>query len=170
MKDFRFRLQRALDWQLEQCELIENRVKGLCRELGHIQAQIAGVQADLVAGEEHVLSAHRLDGASLNGLAIYRIRLRKRTDSLHAERQGCEMRLAQQRAQWTEARQRYRMMERLRRRKLTKYVSELDRELDLLAAEAYGARWLADRRREETAKFRRSLANAPEEARRRAAQ
>jgi flagellar export protein FliJ len=161
MKDFRFRLQKAFDWQLEQCELIENRVKGLCRELGYIQAQIAGVQADLVAAEEQVLSASRLDGASLNGLATYRIRLRKRTDSLNAERQGCETRLAQQRVLWTEARKRYRIMERLRHRKFTEYVSELDREWDHLAAETYGARWLADLRREETAKFRRSLANAP---------
>ncbi len=94
MKDFRFRLQRVLDWQSEQCELIENRVKSLCRELGQIQARMAGAQADLVAAEEQVLGAHRLDGASLNGLAAYRISLRKRMDSLNAERQGCEMRLA----------------------------------------------------------------------------
>lgn len=162
MKSFRFNLQRVLDWQLEQCELIENRVKSLCRELGRIQAQIAGAQADLVAAEEMVLSARRLDGASLNSLAAYRIRLRKRTDSLHAERQGCEIRLAQQRAQWIEARKRYRIMERLRHRKLTEYASELDRELDLLAAEAYAARWNADRRHDDSVSARRSLANAPE--------
>lgn len=162
MKDFRFRLQRVLDWQLEQCELIENRVRSLCRELGHIRAQIAGAQADLVAAEEQVLTAHRLDGASLNGLSAFRIRLRKRTDSLNAERQGCEMRLAQQRALWVEDRKRYRIMERLRHRKLNEYVNELDRELDLVAAEAYAARWNADRRREDSAKCRRSLADAPE--------
>ena len=161
MKDFRFRLQRVLDWQLEQCELIENRVKSFCVELAHIQARIAGAQADLVAAEEQVLSAHRLDGASLNGLAAYRIRLRKRTDSLNTERKGCELRLAEQRARWIEARKRYRMMERLRHRRLTEYASELDRELELLAAEAYGARWNADRRREESANSRRSFANAP---------
>ncbi len=39
-------------------------------------------------------------------------------------------------------------MERLRHRKLTEYASELDRELELLAAESYGARWNADRRRD----------------------
>ena len=147
---------------MEQCELIENRVRGLCQELGHIQARIAGAQADLVAAEEQVLTAHRLDGASLNGLAAYRIRLRKRTDSLNAERRGCELRLTQQRAQWIEARKRYRIIERLRHRKLTEYASELDRELDLLAAEAYGSRWNADRRRDDSAQSRRSLADAPE--------
>ncbi len=167
MKDFRFKLQRVLDWQLEQCELIENRVKSLYVELAQIQARIAGAQADLVAAEEQVLSAHCLQGASLNGLAAYRIRLRKRTDSLNAERHSCDMRLTEQRAQWIEARKRYRIMERLRHRKLTEYASKLDRELDLLAAEAYGARWNAERRHGASAKFRRSLAGASENATRR---
>lgn len=167
MKDFRFKLQKVLDWQLEQCESIENRVKSLCEELAQIRARIAGAQAELVAAEEQVLSAHCLQGASLNGLAAYRIRLRKRTDSLHAERQGCDMRLTEQRAQWIEARKRYRMLERLRHRKLTEYASELDRELDLLATDAYGARWNAERRHDASARFRRSLTGAPENATRR---
>jgi flagellar export protein FliJ len=167
MKDFRFRLQKILDWQLEKCELIENCVKSLCGELAHIQARIAGTQADLVAAEEQVLHAHRLDGASLNGLAAYRIRLRKRTDSLNAERKGCEMRLTQQRTQWMEARKRYRILERLRHRKLTEYVAEFDRELELLASEAYGARWNADRRREDSTESRRflSIGNQPQKCR-----
>jgi hypothetical protein len=76
------------------------------------------------------------------------------------------MRLAQQRALWIEARKRYRILERLRHRKLVEYASEMDRELELLAAEAYGARWNADRRRDDSAKCRRSVANAPEYARR----
>lgn len=167
MKDFRFKLQKVLDWQLEKCEMIENRVQSLCGELAQIQARIAGAQADLVAAEEQVLSAHCLQGASLNGLAAYRIRLRKRTDSLHAERQGCDRRLAEQRAQWIEARKRYRILEKLRHRKLTEYASELDRELEFLAAEAYGARWNAERRHDGSARFRRSLAGAPEDATRR---
>jgi len=146
MKDFRFRLQRVLDWQAEQCDLIENRVRGLCRELELIQAQIAGAQADLVAAEEQVLGAHRVNGAWLIGLAGYRSRLRKRMDALNTERQGCGTRLAQQRAQWVEARKRYRIMERLRQRKLSEYASDLDRELELLAAESYAARWNAERR------------------------
>jgi flagellar export protein FliJ len=162
MKDFRFRLQRVLDWQSEQCDLIENRVRGLCRELEQIQARIAGAQADLVAAEEQVLGAHHVNGAWLNGLAGYRIRLRKRMDSLNAERQGCGTRLAQQRAQWIEARKRYRIMERLRHRKMSEYAADLDRELDLLAAESYAARWSADHRRDDSAKFHRSPGSAPE--------
>jgi flagellar export protein FliJ len=160
MKDFRFKLQKVLDWQLEQCDSIENRVKSLCRELAHIQARIAEVQADLVAAERQVLSAHCLDGTSLHDLAAYRIMLRKRTDSLNLERQGCETRLKQQRARWIEARKRYRVLDRLRHRKWAEYASEMDRELELLAAEAYGARWNAERRQDNSAKARRSLANA----------
>jgi flagellar export protein FliJ len=167
MKNFHFKLQKVLEWQLERCGLIENRVKSLCGELEHIRARIAGAQADLVAAEEQVLNARRLDGTSLNGLAAYRVRLRKRTDSLNAERQGCEMRLTEQRTQWIEARKRYRILERLRHRKLTEYVSELDRELDLLAAEAYGARWNADRRRDDSTESRRflSIGNQPQKCR-----
>ena len=141
MNQFRFRLQRVLDWQRERCELIENDISRLCGEVERIQSQMAAARAALVAAEEQVLTTKQLEGALLRGLASYRLRLQKLGGTLDAERRACQIRLTEKRTQWVEARKRYRIMERLKHRKEQEHSYLLERELDKLAAEAYAARW-----------------------------
>jgi flagellar export protein FliJ len=144
MKRFRFTLQRVLDWQRERCDLIENRIKKLCGELESIQARIAASKAALIAAEQQVLHARQIEGTFLISLTSYKLRQLKTEAALNVERQGCQRRLAEERAAWIEARKRYRILERLKHRKHLEYSYEFDRELEHVAAEAYAARWHAE--------------------------
>lgn len=135
-----------MDWQRERCDLIELRIRSLCAELERIQARIAELKAAVVAAEQQVLHGHRIDGASLAGLAAFRLRQASLEQSLNKERQGVLQRLAEQRALWVEAKKRYRVLERLKARKHTDYAYEFDKEIEQIAAEAYAARWHSEHR------------------------
>jgi flagellar export protein FliJ len=141
MKQFRFRLQRVLDWQRERCDWIENTIRQVRAELENKQSRLAAIEAALVAAQEHVLTATDLRGSSLTDLASYRLRVQRLQTKLAVERQECEARLKKHQADWLEARRRYRIMEKLKLRKESEHSYLSDRELDHLAAEAYAARW-----------------------------
>lgn len=143
MKAFKFRLANVLNWHRTQCELHEAAIRRFTLALEEVNARLAQLRANKIAGEQAVLSARELTRHDLEALAGYRIRFRKLEDALLRAGREHEARIVEERRLWAETRRRVRMFEKLKARRLEQYDYENDRELEQFAAEMYLAQWQA---------------------------
>ena len=141
MQSFRFSLERVLSWRRTEREREEAQLATLLAErhrLESLRQQILGAWER--AGRE-LVAAGRVDGGELAALAGYRTRLEKERISNERDRAASAERIDAQRAQVTAAHRRFRLLEKLRGRRLEEWHSAWNREMESFASEAFLARW-----------------------------
>lgn len=137
MPPFRFRLAKALEWYGEQCRLEEDRLREKIAGLNRSRAELAEASEARINVERDLLQTAVLPAAELLALARYRRRAIQNEQRLAQERIRCERERDAQLIAVQAARQRVRLIEKIRERKLTEYTVEADRELEELAADAF---------------------------------
>ena len=141
MTAFRFPLQKALDWRRTQLELAEARVEQQLAALAAIDQARAALDTQGQSAETEVRRFSGLVGGDLSALGSFRLALKGQAVQLVSRREACQKELAARQAAVLEARRRYRLLERLKERRLAEWQSAADRELDELAADSYLAQW-----------------------------
>src|SRR5690349_17967706 len=130
MKSFQFPLQRVLDFRRMQLELEEAKFRHGAASLAALDHARAELEAGAVRTECEVRQWDPVAGGDLAALGAYRTRVRSEEASLAAKRSECARAVAAQQAAMLEARRRFRLLEKLKERRLAEWTSARDRELD----------------------------------------
>ena len=140
MTEFRFRLEKVLQWRRKQLELEEAEYHQRVREAAELEAERSRMEASGIGAETQVRAWSPLTGIDLAALANYReyVAVQERQIAVrHAEaRKRAE---AQQKAMF-EARRRCQLLERLKERRMAEWQAAAGKELEQLAAESHLAR------------------------------
>ena len=143
MTRFQFRLDSVLAWRRAQLEAEEFKLRQLLDGLVRIERAAGELEAVRLSEERRVIGAGTVTGAELWSLAAWREAARVQAGALAREREVRLREIAGQRERIAVARQRCRLLERLREKRLAEWSREIERQLDAFASEAYLARWNA---------------------------
>jgi flagellar biosynthesis chaperone FliJ len=139
MTPFRFRLARVLDWYQKQRDLEESRLHARSAAVLEVSAQIARIKGERAAIERELVQSASARAADLIAMQFYRQSAKRNELRLGEELQKRQRAVEAQRAVVEAARLRFRLLEKLRERRLTDYTGAADRELEELAADAFRA-------------------------------
>ena len=141
MTSFRFRLQKVLDWRRVQLELEEVKFKQAAAGVPELDRALVELRAAMGEQETQLRGAQLTTGLDWAALGFYRMDVKKDEREIANKRVEAAKKLAVQQAAMLEARQRCRLLERLKERRLSEWEAASDRELDETAAESYLAQW-----------------------------
>jgi hypothetical protein len=147
MTNFRFPLEKVLDWRRTQLELEEAAFQQRMAALTAAERARAEVSAAAATTEAEVRRWSTVSGVDLVAFGDFRLHARAQETALAVRQAECAREVAAQQASMLEARRRCRLLERLKERRLTEWKSSLDRELESGASESYLAQWGSPRRR-----------------------
>lgn len=141
MKKFVFTLERVMDWRRTQARVEESKLERLYAELRGIDARQAAVLEERAESEEALRTANVSTGLELAALdAFQRFTVAERA-RLESARLECRKRSAAQIQIVAAKRRDVRLLERLREQRLKTWETELGREIDAQADEAFLAKW-----------------------------
>ncbi len=140
MNAFRFRLAKVLDWRRTELSLAETRFRRQTATVAALEQARAALDASAVRAEMLVRDSPHIEGADLAALDAFRRHVAQRRTALLASRAQAQRELDALQAAMLEARRRFRLLERLRDRRLAEWKEASDRELDELASESHLAR------------------------------
>src|ERR1700750_3261788 len=96
MQNFKFPLQRVLEWRALQLRSAEEKLAELQQQLFTVQRDEAGLAAAGVKSGS-ILRTESISGADLQALSAYRAQIRRQRELLEAKRARCEAAIAEQR-------------------------------------------------------------------------
>jgi flagellar export protein FliJ len=143
MTAFRFRLARVLELRQSELALAETRFRRQTAGLAALDRARAALDASGIRAEMLVRDAPRIEGSDLAALDAFRRHIARRRAALAASRAQAQRELDALQAAMLEARRRFRLLERLRDRRLAEWQEAADRELEQLASESYLAKFAA---------------------------
>lgn len=146
MQQFRFRLERVLQWQQRICRLEEEKLRQAAAYAAEADEKLAGLAAQRVAIEQEFSNQATLAPADLQALGEYRRRAVVTRLSLERERETRRAALAAQREKLLAERRKMEVIEKLRERALQEHTRAADREAEALSHESYLSGWIARRR------------------------
>jgi hypothetical protein len=146
MQRFQFRLDRVLEWRRKQCQMEEKRLADCLVLAQAAKRKMAQLQAERASVERELLERSAIPAADFVNLGRYRLRADKEEIQAAEERRQRLLSAAEQRTRVQRARQRVRLLEKMRDRRLEEHTAAASRELENLAAEAYLSRWAPPRR------------------------
>ena len=141
MKAFHFPLEKALDWRRIQLELEEARYKQQIASLAGLDRQRAEVEASGIRAEIQVREWSPIAAGDLSALGNFRLYIKSQESEIARRRFEAAQKLAEQQKLMLEARRRWRLLDRLKDRRLAEWTTGRDREVEQIAAESYLARW-----------------------------
>jgi flagellar export protein FliJ len=130
MKNFKFRLDRVLDWRRTELEMEENRLRRLLAGLAAIDRERAGLESARDQACRAVMDRDCVDGAELQLLSGYRAAVKLQCARLDQKRREGEQETAAQHQKLLAARRRLRLLENLKDRRLTEWKYETERQMD----------------------------------------
>ena len=141
MKKFSFSLDRVREWREKQFALEEARLQQLFGERAGIQARSQSLNRESDESNRAVAYAPSVAAADLSALdAFRRYAVRERT-RIQAALSDCGRRIIEQQKRVMEARRRLELLDKLREKRWTAWNTELAREIETQAGEAYLAKW-----------------------------
>ncbi len=141
MKAFRFPLEKVLAWRKTQLDAEQAELRKRKAVVAAIDQARSELRASGIAAEIQLRDAATIDGSDLEALGRFRTWVREHDVRLARERLARDHAAGEQRSRMLEARRRYRLLERLRERRLAEWTVESNRELETFAAEAFLSRW-----------------------------
>ena len=145
MKRFDFPLERVREWREKQLAVEEAKLERLFAELGAIAAARVELDAEQARNEQMVVQSSGVTASDLQALDGFRRYVKAERARIENLRADCDKRIKEQRAAILEARRRYELLARLKQRSLRLWTAGMNRELEASAAEAYLAKWNAER-------------------------
>jgi flagellar biosynthesis chaperone FliJ len=140
MKRFHFPLERVLRWRAEQADLETMKLERLLAELRSLEGQRAQLLAERSDAERILDTRQPMAGEELSNLDSFRRYVQARCGLLEGLKQQQESKIAKQRAVLMEARRKYELLQRLRKKKALVWRTDNDQEHEALAAEMFLAR------------------------------
>jgi flagellar export protein FliJ len=141
MKRFQFPLQRVLEWRSLQMRSAEEQLARLQEQLAALVHRENALRAAELKAEVGLLDMPVMDGADLQSLAAFQVRMRNERAALQASSTKCHAEIAQQRMRVLAARRDFRVLEKLKEKRLQSWIYLSDREIENTAAEAYLSGW-----------------------------
>jgi hypothetical protein len=141
MQRFQFRLDRVLEWRRKQCQMEEKRLADCLVLAQAAKRRMAQLQAERASVERELLERSAIPAADFLNLGRYRLRADKEELQAAEERRQRLLSAAEQRARVQRARQRVKLIEKMRDRRLEEHTAAFGRELENAASEGYLARW-----------------------------
>jgi flagellar export protein FliJ len=145
MKSFEFRLERVLRWRAAQLTSEEAKLRRLIEEHARIAEKVHQLRAEKFKTEGGAASLASLHGNDLATLQGYRFHVANEEKRLREALNRKEQELAVQQRSYREAKQRLRLLEELRNRRLSTWRHEWGKEIEEVAAESFMARRARDR-------------------------
>ena len=141
MKRFQFSLQRVLEWRSLQMRAAEEKLTRLQEEQSALVHRETALRAAEIKAEMGLLKLPVMDGADLQSLAAFQLKMRSERAELQALEVKNQAEIVAQRNRVLIARRDFRVVEKLRERRLQAWTYLTDREIEATAAENYLARW-----------------------------
>lgn len=141
MKSFRFRLQRVLDWQRQQCDAALAELNECTQAVQQSRSRLARHTAECLKAQRQVIHSGVPTPADLSALAYYRVRAAKLELQFQAAIATAEERLARQQQEMIRLRRRFRLLEKLRDRDAEAYELAASREMENQASDTFLAKW-----------------------------
>jgi len=146
MQRFQFSPERTLAVRRLQREQERAALLKCHAERAAIARQEQAIRAERQSVEEAIARSLTIDASQVGTLAGWQARVRAALTHIAGMIRQADERIAQQQARLQEAERRVKLLERLRERRLAAWQTEADREREALAAEAYLARLIRERR------------------------
>jgi hypothetical protein len=141
MKRFQFPLQRVLDWRSLHMRAAEEQLARLQEQHAMFVQRENALRAAELKAEMGLLKLPSMAGSDLQSLAAFQSRVRTERAELQTGRARCQSAIVQQRTRVLIARRDFRVLEKLKEKRLQSWVYLSDREIENTAAENYLARW-----------------------------
>ncbi len=141
MTSFRFPLEKVLRLRYTQLELEEARFRRQAAELATLDRALAEMEASAIGAEADLRAQKVVTGRDLAALGGYRMAVKEREEQIVQQRDACRRLVAERQAAMMEARRRFRLLEKLKERRLGEWEKARDRELEEIASESFLARW-----------------------------
>src|SRR5437773_8250745 len=147
MASFKFPLEKVLAWRQKQQEVEAAHWARLQWELKNLEQALAQVCLSRQGSQTELLARGPVEGQDLGALQAYKMRLDAERQRIERQMAAQRLELTKQQARYMEARRSARLLEKLRSRRLEQWRAEQDREVEMLAGEAFLARWAREKGR-----------------------
>jgi flagellar export protein FliJ len=137
MKAFRFPLEKVLGWRHLQMRAEEEKLAVLQQHLELLTRRANALASADFNSKVNVLKAPLVQGSELHALTAFQARIKKEKAALLAEKVQCEKRIALQRARLLKSRKDFRVLEKLRERRMEAWTYSFNQELESAAADAH---------------------------------
>ena len=144
MAQFHFSLEKVLRWRALELASEEAKLELLLREQLRLQTMRADLSAEKSNLDRSLDSLPDLRGADLRAVGAHAASLKRQADNLVKLVAKCHRDLSEQKKSYRAAKQRVRLLEELRARKLEEWRQEKAREQETLATESFLAVWNRD--------------------------
>jgi flagellar export protein FliJ len=141
MRSFRFSLERVLSWRGTELEREEAQLAARLAERNRLDTVRIQILAARERAGRELVTAGRVDGSDLAALAGYRASLDKDRAANEQHRTESAKGIEAQRERVTAAHRRFRLLEKLKARRLQEWHSAWNREMENFASEAFLSRW-----------------------------
>lgn len=150
MKAFKFRLQRILEFRLQQAETEREALQKLLGQLRRLDEEALNLQNQVRDERQGAERQPSPNGSDFLALAQFEGFVVRRTAWIDGQQKHLQPLIERQRTAAMEAERNVKLLERLRERKLKEWVAARDKELDELAADSHLARRSDTQRAEAT--------------------
>jgi hypothetical protein len=145
MAQFQFSLDKVLRWRSIELATEEAKLERLLREQLRLQTMRADLSAEKSKLDRSLDTLPDLRGTDLGAVSAYTLRLKRQGERLGELVAKCDRDLSEQKKRYRAAKQRFRLLEELRARKLEEWRQEETRQQENLATESFLAIWNRDR-------------------------
>jgi flagellar export protein FliJ len=140
MKAFEFRLQRILEFRLQQADVERAGLQKLLVQSSKLDDEAHNLQNQILEARQDAERQPSLTGGDFLALAQFEGFVIRRTAFIDSQQKQLKPLIERQRTVTIEAERSVKLLERLRERKLKEWAVARDKELDELAADSHLAR------------------------------
>lgn len=147
MKRFRFPLETARRWRLEQLGFQELKLRQILTEKQALESAKQQIAREASLSTQGVLGQSSMPAAELENLDSFRQYSRGRVRHLENQQKQCESRIIEQRDKVLEARRQFELLDRLRQKAWNQWRAAGNKEQEEMAAELFLAKSIRAKRR-----------------------
>jgi flagellar protein FliJ len=137
---FRFSLERVLELRRFQLQAEEEKLARLQQQLEGIDQRVNAIASTELKSEWALRKMPAVAAPDLHTLSDFQARVRKVQAALAVEKQRVTKEIQAQRARLLNARREFRVIEKLKERRLKVWRYQADREVESLAADAHNSK------------------------------
>jgi flagellar protein FliJ len=141
VKVFHFSLDRALHIRRAQFEVERVKYQRLERDREQLEAQVTAIQVEAAHARSAIVARTHLLPGEISTMPDYLRGTKQRLSKLDELRKDLARRLQEQQRQLVEAERKVKLLEKLRTKRFGEWQTEMQKEQETFAADAYLARW-----------------------------
>ncbi len=139
MKKFEFRLASVLRLRQTQLDAEKVKLQKLHAERSRLENTLAAIEAQRSSSLSWIQASALVDSSDVRALSAFLAGAGARKQSLLQAIAGCEKDIEEQRLHVLAAERNHKLLEKLKERKFTMWKADADRELEIIAQEAWQA-------------------------------